>query len=146
MWLNLICWSENQKRLFKTMVKYESTIFYPLLQNKSLGVRRHAYLFWKVLCTHLLRKCLVLYRGYIFKLFVELQWHSFETIYSIKKLHAEAFLAVFPLFLYKRHVIWKKISRFSWHWRQKTANKFPSIDFQAVILLKLLRPALKGNL
>ena len=120
---------------FKTMIKYESTIFYHLLQNKSLGVRRHAYLFWKVLCTHLLRKCLVLCRGYMFKRFVELQWHSFETIYSIKNLHAEAFLAVFPLFLYKRHVIWKKMSRFLLHSRQKTANKFPFIDFQEITLI-----------
>ena len=97
---------------FKTLVKYGLTIFFDLLQNKSVGVWRYAHLFWKVLYNHLFWKCLELDRGNIFQLFVELQWHSFEIIYPIENLHVEAFLAVFPLFLYKRLVIWRKWATF----------------------------------
>ena len=96
----------------KTLVKYGSTIFYHLLQNKSVGVWRYTHLFWKVLCTHFFRKCLELYRGNIFQVFVELQWHSFEIIYPIENLHVEAFLAVFALFFCKIPIICKKWATF----------------------------------
>ena len=97
---------------FKTLVKYGSTIFYHLLQNKSVGVWRYTHLFWKVLCTHFFRKCLELYRGNIFQVFVELQWHSFEIICPIENLHVEAFLVVFALLFCKIHIICKKWATF----------------------------------
>ena len=102
----------DQIYAFKTLVRYGSTIFFPLLQNKSVGVRRHANLFWKVLCTHFFRKCLELYRGNIFQVFVELQWHSFEIIYPIENFHVETFLAVFALFFCKIPIICKKWATF----------------------------------
>ena len=98
--------------VFKTLVKYGSTIFYHLLQNKSVGVWRYTHIFWKVLCTHFFRKCLELYRGNIFQVFVELQWDSFEIIYPIENLHVEAFLAVFALFFYQIPIICKKWATF----------------------------------
>ena len=83
-----------------------------LLQNKSVGVWRYTHIFWKVLCTHFFRKCLELYRGNIFQVFVELQWDSFEIIYPIENLHVEAFLAVFTLFFYQIPIICKKWATF----------------------------------
>ena len=96
----------------KTLVKYGSTIFYHLLQNKSVGVWRYTHLFWKVLCTHFFRKCLELYRDNIFQVFVELQWYSFEIICPIENLHVEAFLAVFALLFCKIPIICKKWATF----------------------------------
>ena len=96
----------------KTPVKYGSTIFYHLLQNKSVGVWRYTHVFWKVLCTHFFQKCLELYRGNIFQVFVELQWDSFEIIYPIENLHVEAFSAVFALFFYQISIICKKWATF----------------------------------
>ena len=96
----------------KTLVKYGSTIFYHWLQNKSLGVWWYAHLFWKVLYANFFQKCSELYRGNMLQPFVELQCHSFEIIYPIENLHVEAVLAVFPLFLYKRLVFWRKWATF----------------------------------
>ena len=118
------------------MVKYESTIFYHLLQNKSVGVWRYAHLVWKVLFTRFFRKCLELLRGNIFQVFVELQWHSFEIIYLIENLHVEAFLAVFALFLYPKAYYLQKMSYFLQHRRQKPSEKFLSMNFLEIILLE----------
>jgi len=117
-----------------------STLYYKI---KVLGVRRHANLFWKVLCTHFFRKCFELYRGNIFQVFVELQWHSFEIIYLIENLHVEAFLAVFALFLHPKAYYLQKMSYFLQHRRQKPSNKFWSIDFLEMILVKHWCPKLK---
>ena len=91
--------SKDDWKQIKIEVRYVSTIFSSLLQNKSIVISEYVQVSERFQVVRFIYKCSDTYRGTTLRQFMELLYVAFDRKNSILNTHTDAILAVFPLFL-----------------------------------------------